>query len=726
MNSMPAVLQLVTPEPALMAAFASQVQQGEQGSSDGFSALLNERRTALETEKQSSAAETEPVEGNISASEQQIMTAFAAAAQMTLNTPAAPTSDAGKLTHTQSQNNDSALNVTAMLSVQQRQTNDAATIFADSEKTAHLQEMPPAGTEFQPTTPQQQTGRMPAATLQPKQVVDSAQNVPAQLAALQREQAVTPVSGNQNDQLERTTTPAGTVAQQKLQAAYQADAVPHHTAKQLSVQTVTTAPPVEPASVASAAVPAMEPMAVAEPPLPAEQQRQTIGRMPEVASEPDVRAADITAEQTEQLDPAQVVAKPIASESVNAPTSEPLSVQNVRNAPALPTPTEVEIALSQPRPVTLAALSAATAARTIVAAMAANGSESGIKVPQQPVTAPSTEAPAPVTAETLQPAAQQLQQDTGSSPEVVTPEQTVERRGQKSHAEISAIPVNSLITKQPATHVEAPATAAETAELTASAVVDVRTTPGQRALRGTATQHDLKTAVDAVQSRTQPATSVKEMTTAQQNVVPTGETANPDGSPWREGEQTDSRSQSGNQTMMPAFSVQQKTEHQLATSAKITAEPAQQELPAQIARQVWDRLTQHELKPGAQQISLALSPENLGEVKMNLSLQGQRLTVEIVTDNRVARDAIMQHVDTLKETLARQNITMESFDVTTGGKGSGTPGQNQNAWQELAKKQQQQQLWTSTRGYATAQADLPSDAAAYQSNKGRSMLDIHY
>jgi len=86
----------------------------------------------------------------------------------------------------------------------------------------------------------------------------------------------------------------------------------------------------------------------------------------------------------------------------------------------------------------------------------------------------------------------------------------------------------------------------------------------------------------------------------------------------------------------------------------------------------------------------------------------------------------MLHTDTLKETLARQNITMQSFDVTTGGKNPGNQGQNQHAWRELAQQQHQQQLWTSPRGYLSARADAPSGLAAYQKQQGHSLLDIHY
>lgn len=167
-----------------------------------------------------------------------------------------------------------------------------------------------------------------------------------------------------------------------------------------------------------------------------------------------------------------------------------------------------------------------------------------------------------------------------------------------------------------------------------------------------------------------------------------------------------------------------------ATTKPVANEPLRQDISEQLLPQVKESLQQHELKQGKQQITLTLSPENLGELKMNMNLQGGKLTVEIVTENRSVRDAIMQNADSLKESLARQNITMESFDITTGGKGSANQGQNQNAWRELMQQQQQQQqqrqFWTSPRGYAVAQSNSPSVSAMHQGRQGQSMLDIHY
>ena len=178
---------------------------------------------------------------------------------------------------------------------------------------------------------------------------------------------------------------------------------------------------------------------------------------------------------------------------------------------------------------------------------------------------------------------------------------------------------------------------------------------------------------------------------------------------------------------MPGHLTVEQQKVSTAASRPAVDEPLRQDISEQVLPQVKERLEMHDIKPGKQQITLTLSPGTLGELKMNLNLQGDKLSIEIVTENRSVRDAIVQHVDTLKESLARQNITMESFDVTTGGKGSGNQGQNQNAWRELVKQQQQQQqFWTSPRGYATAQADSLSGVAMQQRLQGQSMLDIHY
>jgi flagellar hook-length control protein FliK len=144
----------------------------------------------------------------------------------------------------------------------------------------------------------------------------------------------------------------------------------------------------------------------------------------------------------------------------------------------------------------------------------------------------------------------------------------------------------------------------------------------------------------------------------------------------------------------------------------------------QVVQQVRDCLVNHDTKPGTEQIVLRLSPEHLGELKVNLSLEGQRLKVEIVAENRMVRDSLMQHTDTLKESLSRQNIKMDSFEVTTGGNGSTDGGRGQGDWRELAQ-QRQHDAWMPNGGYRVAKLVEPA-IAAYQLKSEHTMVDLHY
>lgn len=146
--------------------------------------------------------------------------------------------------------------------------------------------------------------------------------------------------------------------------------------------------------------------------------------------------------------------------------------------------------------------------------------------------------------------------------------------------------------------------------------------------------------------------------------------------------------------------------------------------PEQVVQQVRDRLVNHDTKPGSEQIVLRLSPEHLGELKVNLNLEGQRLKVEIVAENKMVRDSLMQHTDALKESLSRQNIKMESFDVTTGGNGSTDGGRGQGSWRELAQ-QRQQNTWMPEGGYRLAKEATPV-MAAYQVKSEHTMVDLHF
>lgn len=162
-------------------------------------------------------------------------------------------------------------------------------------------------------------------------------------------------------------------------------------------------------------------------------------------------------------------------------------------------------------------------------------------------------------------------------------------------------------------------------------------------------------------------------------------------------------------------------------SAPVQSGTPQTGLSEQILQQVNDRLASHDVKTGSDQIVLRLSPENLGDLKVNLTMDGQRLKVEIVAENHLVRDTLLQNTDSLKESLARQNISMDSFNVTTDGRGAGNPGQGQqqNGWREFAQ-QKQQNAWMSAGGYRLPEvAALPSQLA-YQTPSAHTMVDLHF
>lgn len=174
--------------------------------------------------------------------------------------------------------------------------------------------------------------------------------------------------------------------------------------------------------------------------------------------------------------------------------------------------------------------------------------------------------------------------------------------------------------------------------------------------------------------------------------------------------------------------IQLKTEHSQPTSgATESSETVRSGLLKQVVGQVREHLLTRENKSGVEQVVIRLSPESLGELKLNLRMENQCLKVEIVAENSMVRDTLIKYSDTLKESLASQNITMETFDVSTGNNrnGAGSYGQNQAGWQELAH-QRQQAAWRSSGGYRLSDTPEVPKNPMYLASTEHSMLDVHF
>jgi flagellar hook-length control protein FliK len=85
-----------------------------------------------------------------------------------------------------------------------------------------------------------------------------------------------------------------------------------------------------------------------------------------------------------------------------------------------------------------------------------------------------------------------------------------------------------------------------------------------------------------------------------------------------------------------------------------------------ILAQVKASVVSHDGK-GNGTITVRLNPAELGDLQVNVRIENQRVMVEVISDNRSVRDALMGNLDSLKETLLKQNLNMERFNVSSGG-----------------------------------------------------------
>lgn len=82
--------------------------------------------------------------------------------------------------------------------------------------------------------------------------------------------------------------------------------------------------------------------------------------------------------------------------------------------------------------------------------------------------------------------------------------------------------------------------------------------------------------------------------------------------------------------------------------------------------QVSSGITRQEQDGENKTIRLQLKPESLGNLQITLTMDDQKVKVDIVAENRMVKHTLLENLDTLKELLSRQQITVERFDVGTG------------------------------------------------------------
>jgi flagellar hook-length control protein FliK len=111
------------------------------------------------------------------------------------------------------------------------------------------------------------------------------------------------------------------------------------------------------------------------------------------------------------------------------------------------------------------------------------------------------------------------------------------------------------------------------------------------------------------------------------------------------------------------LTAQNTTQPQVPSQSENVKTPVQEH----IMNQVKEKLAHYEPAAQGGNITMKLHPEELGELKINMRMDAMRVKVEIVAQNQVVKDTIMQNVDNLRDMLSSRNITIDRFDVSTGG-----------------------------------------------------------
>ena len=140
----------------------------------------------------------------------------------------------------------------------------------------------------------------------------------------------------------------------------------------------------------------------------------------------------------------------------------------------------------------------------------------------------------------------------------------------------------------------------------------------------------------------------------------------------------------------------------------------------QILEQVREKLAAVSTNGDVSRITLKLHPEDLGEIRVSMKMENQSLKVDIVAENRDVRDALMHNMDSLKETLSRQNISMERFSVFTGG-GYGS-GENYREWKQTAQNAVPNSM---KQNYGIIEETTGKDAG-YLDSSDNSLIDVRF
>lgn len=188
----------------------------------------------------------------------------------------------------------------------------------------------------------------------------------------------------------------------------------------------------------------------------------------------------------------------------------------------------------------------------------------------------------------------------------------------------------------------------------------------------------------------------------------------------------DSTSQGGNhavsQTAAASGSFDAVAKGQLEPLSEVPREHEVSELHQNILSQVREKLVSQDPSGTVSKISLKLNPHELGELQINIRLEDQKMKVDITAQNPVVKEALLQNIDQLKDTLMRQNISMERFHVSTGDGGQ-TSNQSFREGRQTAQQNQDTFRYPLSGYY---QDDSQVGQVAYADARENTLVDMRF
>jgi hypothetical protein len=189
----------------------------------------------------------------------------------------------------------------------------------------------------------------------------------------------------------------------------------------------------------------------------------------------------------------------------------------------------------------------------------------------------------------------------------------------------------------------------------------------------------------------------------------------------------DSETTGGNQSFSPATvssgSFDTVIKGRMEPLSEVPREHEVSALHENILTQVREKLVNQDPSGNVSKITLKLNPHELGELQINVRLENQKMTVDITAQNPVVKEALLQNIDQLKDSLLRQNISMERFNVSSGDGGGQTFNQSFREGRQTAYQTPDAFSYPKSGYY---QEDTQVSQVAFGDSKENSLVDMRF